>query len=130
MHHFGGLLAWLRSRGVLIRTAGMAVTKPRAWRGCFSLVYTEVAPRARLEDPSDKTVAAVPSGSGCQRSPSGTNAGFGDGRGVTPCWHWLRARVPLPERHAGSVTSAARIEVVGRSGQMAEGGGMAERAEY
>lgn len=49
----------------------------------------------------------------------------------TQCWLGTRVpRVPPIERKAGSVTSVARIEMVGRAGQMAEGGETVERAEY
>jgi len=51
--------------------------------------------------------------------PPALGAGWGPGSRMLPL-----------ERQAGSVTSAARIEMVGRAGQMAEGGEMAERAEY
>lgn len=127
LHHFGGLLAWLPSQGAAAgrMRAGIAMTKPRAWRGCLNqmlIPYLLEGPAAaRCQRGSPLLLApgtGEEGGLGTASPPAAPMAGRGPG-----------SRAP-PKRQAGSVTSAARIEMVGRAGQMAEGGEMAERAEY
>lgn len=99
------------------------MTKPCAWRGCLNqmlIIYSRPAV-ARCQRGSPLLLAQGTregGGPGTVSPPAAPMAGWGPG-----------SRAP-PKRQAGSVTSAARIEMVGRAGQMAEGGEMAERAEY
>lgn len=110
------------------------MTKPHTWRGCLNQMLIPYLHRG-----------CTP---GCSPVPVGSPLplvwGWGEGAGGGGCPGtasppagtrcWLGARVPHapppPERQAGSVMSVARIEMVGRAGQMAEGGKMVERAEY
>lgn len=100
------------------------MTKPRAWRGCLNQMLIPYLIEA--------CCSSVPAGSPLLLAP-GTRGGGGPGTAsppAAPMPGWGPGSRAPPERQAGSVTSAARIEMVGRAGQMAEGGEMAERAEY